>query len=218
MSETTGPPDTEVLKRLARHSGDPWVSTNRYFETAEAHMEALWTRLIYPFISDCDFTAVIDLAAGHGRNSEMLRKVAGTLTIMDIQPGNVEFCKERFAGDPGIICVVNSGYDLAPVADASTTLIYCFDAMVHFDSDVVRSYLRDTLRVLKPGGRGFFHHSNYAVAGVDWKDAPSARNFMTAELFKHYAIKEGLSIVRQQVINWGNLESHDCLTLVERPV
>ena len=33
--------------------------------------------------------------------------------------------------------------------------------MVHFDSDVVRAYLKEFRRILKPGGHGFCHHSNY---------------------------------------------------------
>jgi len=87
--------------------------------------------------------------------------------------------------------------------------------MVHFDSDVVRSYLRDAQRVLKVGGHGFFHHSNY-VGGHDWRTNPNSRNFMSKELFEHYALKEQLSVVRQRVINWGLVHDSDCLTLVER--
>ena len=54
--------------------------------------------------------------------------------------------------------------------------------MVHFESDVIRSYLRDTMRVLEPGGRGFFHHSNY-TGGEDWRTNPSSRNFMSQAFF-----------------------------------
>ena len=112
--------------------------------------------------------------------------------------------------------VVNNGYDLQPIPSSSVTLIYCFDAMVHFDSDVVRSYLRDAFRVLVAGGRGFFHHSNY-TGGDDWRANPGSRGFMSAALFSHYAGKEGLRILRQSIIDWGGIRGLDCLTLVERP-
>jgi SAM-dependent methyltransferase len=135
---------------------------------------------------------------------------------MDIQPGNIEVCKQRFAGRKGIDFLVNNGYDLEPVPDGDVTLVYCFDAMVHFDSDVIRSYLRDTRRVLAPKARGFFHHSNY-TGGHDWRTNPQARNFMTKEMFAHYALKEGLNVLSQQVIDWSDEPKIDCLTLVEQP-
>jgi SAM-dependent methyltransferase len=204
------------LSSVATDAGAPWTPDCPYFALAEPHGARLWHALISPFLQGSDFTAVLDLAAGHGRNSVFLRPIAGQLTIMDIQPGNVEVCRTRFGEGPGLSYIVNNGYDFRPVSDDTQTLIYCFDAMVHFDSDIVRSYLGDARRILRPGGRAFFHHSNY-TGGHDWRSNPHARNFMSKELFEHYALKEGLRILRQQVIDWDDLVNGDCLSLVERP-
>lgn len=203
------------LDELARYSGDPWGPGNSYYEMAEPHMQNSWERLIWPFLGGAvDFTHTLDLAAGHGRNSAYLLRYAETLVIMDIQPANIEACRARFATHANVSYYVCSGYDLQPLPNDALTLIYCFDAMVHFDSDVVRSYLRDTYRVLQRGGRAFFHHSNY-TGGHDWRRNPHSRNFMSRELFAHYADKERLTIVKQQVIDWG-VVGLDCFSLVER--
>jgi SAM-dependent methyltransferase len=209
--------DEARLALLAAYSGDPWTPDNPYFQLAEKDGRWLWENLVRPFIGDSDFTDVLDLAAGHGRNSALLLEHAKRLIITDVQAGNVEFCRKRFGESANITYAVVNGYNFQPVGDEALTLIYCFDSMVHFDSDVVRSYLRDSLRVLKPGGRGFFHHSNY-TGGHDWRRNPNARNFMSMELFEHYTLKEGLKIVRQKVINWGSLENSDCLSLIEKPL
>lgn len=180
-------------------------------------MPSLWEKLVWPFIADCEFANVVDLAAGHGRNTSFLLRLAEHVTVMDIQPGNIAICKGRFKGHTNISFIVNNGFDFGTIEDGGTSLIYCFDAMVHFDSDVIRSYLRDSRRILKPGGRAFFHHSNY-IGGHDWRTNLSSRNFMSKELFAHYALKEKLRIIRQTPINWGSDVHLDCLTLVENPV
>lgn len=206
------------LQTLAQYSGDPWNSKNRYFIDAEPHIISQWKGLIFPFLAGSDFRSVVDLAAGHGRNSSMIVSLPELehLWIIDIQSANVEKCRERFSGYHNISFAVNNGYDLRPVPAGTVTLIYCFDAMVHFDSDVVRSYLRDAHRVLAPGGRAFFHHSNY-TGGHDWRKNPGSRNFMSRELMAHYAFKEGLSVLRQTPLDWSGQALLDCITLLEKP-
>ena len=215
-TRSQSPVTPERLASLADYSGAPWTPDNHYFVRAEPYMAALWDGLVWPFIADCDFTHVLDLAAGHGRNTAFLLKFASHVTVMDIQEGNVAACERRFADQKSLSYLKNNGFDFHPVEDNSVTLIYCFDAMVHFDSDVIRSYLCDARRILKPGGRAFLHHSNY-TGGHDWRQNPAARNFMSRALFEHYAVKESLGIVRQQIINWGADVEIDCLSLIEKP-
>ena len=97
--------------------------------------------------------------------------------------------------------------------------MYCFDAMVHFDSDVVRAYLREFNRVLRSGGRCFSHYSNYTGNPTgSYRDHPGGRNFMSKELFEHYATKEGLRPVVSQLVTWTEDEGgFDALTLLEKP-
>lgn len=203
------------LDELAQYSARPFTPDHPYFADAERHLAWAWPNLVWPVIKECDFTSVIDLAAGHGRNCTKLRTVAERILVLDIQPGNVERCRQRFAGDPAFEFAVNNGYDLRPARDADHTLVYCFDAMVHFHRDVIKSYLIDAFRVLKPGGHGFFHHSNY-TGGDDWWTAPANRAYMSRELFAEYAVDAGFEVTHQQVIDWG-FPDHDCLTLVRKP-
>lgn len=205
-----------ALDLAARYAGDPWTPDNPYFAAAEPVMAQLWAEQIQPFIRGSDLRCVLDLATGHGRNAAVLLGQAERLILVDIQPGNVAHCRQRFGDDPRLRYLVNNGYDLADVADAEVTLLYCFDAMVHFDSDVVRAYLCEARRVLVPGGRAFLHHSNYHD-GHDWRAAPHSRAFMSKRLMQHYAQKEGLSVMRQRVIDWGGVARLDCLSLLARP-
>jgi len=207
---------TAALAAAARYAGDPWTPDNPYFAVAEPVMEQLWAEQIQPFLRGSDLRCVLDLATGHGRNAAVLLRQAERLILVEIQPGNIAQCRQRFGEDPRISYLVNSGYDLRDVPDGTVTLLYCFDAMVHFDSDVVRAYLAEARRVLAPGGRAFLHHSNHQE-GHDWRTAPHSRAFMSKALLRHYALKEGLAVVRQRVIDWGGVARLDCLSLLARP-
>lgn len=205
-----------ALDAAARYGGDPWIPENPYFAAAEPVMQRIWADMIEPFIRGSDFTCVLDLATGHGRNAAMLLPLAQRLILVDIQPGNIGICRKRFGSDPRITYLVNNGYDLRDVPAGTVTLLYCFDAMVHFDSDVVRAYLAEARRVLVPGGRAFLHHSNYQD-GDDWRTTPHSRAFMSQPLMRHYAVKEGLTVLRQRVIDWGGVPKLDCLSLLAKP-
>lgn len=205
----------DKLAQLAEEGGAEWKQ-HAYYDAAEQYMEDQWGYTIWPFIGQCDFSCVVDLAAGHGRNTRKLRGVANKVYVVDINEENIRFCKERFAGDNKITFIRNDGFTLHGIPDEEVTLVYCFDAMVHFDSDIIRSYLSEFYRVLKPGGHGFCHHSNYDKnpAG-DLHDNPGWRNFMSQNLFIHYCTKEGFEIVKSQVIDWS-APSMDCLTLFRK--
>lgn len=212
------------LARVAREAGDIWRHSP-YYDSAEKGIESRWTNQIWPFINGMNFDVCVDLAAGHGRNTRKLlaQPRCKKLYLVDINESNIEYCKRRFAEDNRVSFVQNNGYSVDEIPSDEVTCFYSFDSMVHFDSDVVRAYLREIRRVLKPEqGTAFLHHSNYPrklTESLYHNPAnPGGRNFMTAELFQHYACKEGLQMVRQQKIDWfwdGSFT--DCFSLVRRP-
>lgn len=216
-------PDRERLAKLAEEVGEDWKGHSRvalgYYDSAEQWMEQAWTYTIWPFIQECDFSCVVDLAAGHGRNTRKLLEIATKLYVVDINEDNIRFCQQRFAGEKRITYIQNDGFTLSDIASGEVSLIYCFDAMVHFDSDIVRSYLRDFYRVLRPGGHGFCHYSNYDKnPGGYIHDNPGWKNFMSENLFRHYCAKEGLEVVKSLVFDNGTTVQQDCVTLFRKPL
>jgi SAM-dependent methyltransferase len=220
LSEAEAQARRQRLLAAARETGEPYHCAD-YFAAAEADMETYWTSLIWPVLARhaIDFACTLDLAAGHGRNTEVLRRLAERVLVVDMIEECVEACRARFADDPRVTCIQNDGISLASIGDGEVTFVYCFDSMVHFDSDVVRAYLAEFRRVLRPGGHGFCHHSNYSARpGGHFTTNPHWRNFMSCELFAHYCDKEGLEVLHQQTVDWAGDTGLDGFTVLQRPV
>src|ERR1700730_13585683 len=195
-----------LLASAGLQVGRDWKK-NSYYDTAEQGIERQWTQLVWPFLtsdqeSGINFSTTLELAAGHGRNSAKLLPLSDKLHLVDINAENISFLRNRFGDNPKIECHVNDGYSLPFMADHTASFIYCFDSMFLCDSDVVRSYLTKFARILIPGGRVCAHHSNSAGnPGGDLHSNLGWRNFMSQELFSHYAKKEGLTVIQQKQID-----------------
>lgn len=200
-----------------------WVDTP-YYDAVENNARSQWDNLILPFMDgfDIDYSNTMELSVGHGRMTAIMLEVSNHVIGVDVLGENLDFCRERFGDMPNLTLIENDGVTLEAIADDSVSFVFCFDSMIHFDSDVVRSYLAEFRRILKPGGLGFLHHSNLSRnPGGDFQRNPHARNFMSEALFRHYAAKEGLEVPKTQIINWGRgekfVENLDCLSMISRP-
>lgn len=195
-----------------------------YYAAAEEGMVWQWDNLIYPVIKDFDFTKVLELAPGHGRNTNMLRKLAKDITLVDVNKTCIDACINRFGNEMDgckFHYAVNNGSLLPMISDKSITTIYTFDSMVHFDKTIVREYMQEFKRILAPDGKGFLHHSNYGsvAPNSDWARNPGNRSDMTAELLKAYAEDVGLSVVSQKIHGHDegrSIEGLDCVSVVQQ--
>lgn len=213
----------ELAQKAAQNQTPLWEN-NTYYADAEKYIDSQWETYIWPRIKDCDFRHIIDLACGQGRNSEKLLNIVDKrLTLVDLAKNNIKACQERFKGKPGaekIRYVVGDGVSI-PTFDNAVSLVYCWDAMVHFPPEVVYSYLQETYRALQPGGMAFFHHSNFSGNdNIHFGYNPHARNHMTKNLFCYWAKVAGLRIISSDIIDWGSgaytISDLDCITVLKK--
>jgi len=215
-------PDERVRRNLEENRRT-W-SENAYYDAAEAVIDEQWRRWLWPWIGGSDFTRVLELAPGHGRNSAKLAEHAGELVLVDINQSCIDHCRARFAAHPGPCRFeyhVNDGLSLPMVADASVTFVYSWDAMVHFEPAVVRGYVREFARVLRRGGRGAIHVSNFGALASDphttWGENPHGRSQMSRALLHAYLAESGLVLVQDFVFDWEGHADIDCAALFAKP-
>lgn len=196
-----------------------------YFIDSEASIDFQWNQLIHPILKGLDFSVVLDLACGHGRNSEYLRKLTKELHLVDVNQSCLDACRERFGETiegTRVHYHLTDGNHLHFIADQSISLVYTWDSMVHFDKLVVKDYVQEIGRVLRPGGAAFLHHSNFGAVApdTDWAHNHGTRSDMSAELMHKFARTARLKVVRQDLQGrkegWG-CDDLDCVSLLRKP-
>lgn len=101
---------------------------------------------------------VLEIGCGIGR---ILKHVeAGERWGVDIAQGMLDWAKHYLAGQRGIHLVKTNGFDLAGVSGDCFDLVYSLLALQHVNKRAGFSYMRETHRVLRPGGRFFFEFMN----------------------------------------------------------
>jgi ubiquinone/menaquinone biosynthesis C-methylase UbiE len=181
-------------------------------------MHSQWTEDIYPHIKDFNFEICLELAPGHGRNTNMLKEYAKEIHLVDVNESCIVACRNRFGDTDGnchFFYYVNDGHTLKEMQDDSMTCLYSWDAVVHFDKLVVRDYIHEFARVLRSGSYGFVHHSNYGKKEQhnEWMKNPGWRSNMTAELFQKYCNEARLDNIKQELIR----DDLDCISVFQKP-
>jgi SAM-dependent methyltransferase len=211
----------ERLRAFASSEATVWEGSP-YYDEAEQWTHLFWSadQPFRPMFEGLDLDCLVELACGRGRHAQQVigRADLHRYVGVDILPSNIEACRQRI-GDKNhhISFDVTDGVS-PPLNDGEASAVFCYDAMVHFDLEIILAYLRDTARILRPGGRALFHHSNYSSnPGNPFALNPMARSFMSLDLFAHLAHRAGLYPIEQRTIPWGNFANIDGLTLLERP-
>lgn len=146
---------------------------------------------------------------------------AGGITLVDVNQENIDFCQQRFDGNPKIRFYLTLGNNFQDLPDSGYSAIFSYDSMVHFNLIDIANYINDAWRILKPGGKILFHHSNYygAPVGNFYFQNPHGRNFCSGRIFAHLATTAGFEVLSQDLIDWGNkntMKGLDCLSLCQK--
>ena len=200
---------------------DVHENTRYYDDAAQADAVALFWDGNSPFLKmfrQLECNAIIELAVGKGRHVPMYMDRASNIVLVDALGQNIAACRALLGEAPKFRYYVNNGVDLSELADGSYDSLFSYDAVVHFEMLDVWSYLKETARVLAPGRRALYHHSNYSEHPTHvWTQNPHNRNFMSNAIFEHLADRAGLVVLDQAPIHWGHVEYLDGLTLLEKP-
>jgi SAM-dependent methyltransferase len=153
---------------------------------------------------------ILEIAPGFGRCTHYLKDLCRNLVVVDLSERCIEACRQRFAESRHITYHVNDGKSLDAVEDGSVDFAFSYDSLVHAEADVLRAYLVELERKLKPDGVGFIHHSNLgAYVRSNGRLPPYLANAfgnnwraesVTADVFARLCGEAGLECVRQELV------------------
>lgn len=162
--------------------------------------------------------SIVELACGHGRHVPHYMDTAGDITLVDVNQENLDFCRQRFAGNEKIHFYLTPGNNFQDLPNASYSAIFSYDSMIHFNLFDVASYINDAWRILKPGGKILFHHSNYYDAPVEnfYFQNPNWHNFCSDRIFAHLATAAGFKVLSQDLLDASGGKNLGCLSLCQK--
>ncbi|WP_447737821.1 class I SAM-dependent methyltransferase [Aeromonas veronii] len=195
-----------------------------YYKSAELAAQDQYNKFIKPILEklegELDYSNVLDFACGEGRIAELMQERCQHLQLVDASTKAVDVCRERFAKYPHVHVQCNAA-GVLPQADSSLSLVYSWDAMVHFSYKSLDFYLREFSRVLQPHGYVLMHHSNLAALTDHmrvfdvWSLNVNGRSNISKDDISFIAGHYGFNVVNQKVIRWG-AHDIDCISILKK--
>jgi SAM-dependent methyltransferase len=119
---------------------------------------------------------VLDFGCGAGRLSQALAEHAAEVVGLDVSAPMLESARDLDRSDGRVAFVLSEDPDLRSFPDGHFDLVYTERVLQHLPRAVLETYLREFVRVLRPGGVAVVHCPTkpmWTLRGVVWRAAPA---------------------------------------------
>ncbi|MDR1922046.1 MAG: methyltransferase domain-containing protein [Candidatus Adiutrix sp.] len=176
-----------------------------------------WHASILPRIADFIPTdAILEIGQGFGRWSAFLIPQCRQFFGVDLAGQRTAICRELFKNYEHAKFFTNDGLSFPMLEDKSCDFVFSFGSLIFngFGPYELEHYVKDILRVLRPGGAAFLHHrlSDLAHPRVWPVNMPLYRSPLSAVEARQIVERAGGAPVLQEILvtHGGALE---CITV-----
>ncbi|HEY8215723.1 MAG TPA: class I SAM-dependent methyltransferase [Acidimicrobiia bacterium] len=103
---------------------------------------------------------ILEIGCGVGRVGAALAPLCRRWVGADVSANMLRHARERLTGFDNVELVELSGWDLEPIPSSSLDVVYCMVVFMHLDEWERFAYVREAMRVLRPGGRLYVDNFN----------------------------------------------------------
>lgn len=135
----------------------------------------------------------LEIGCGPGRLMKPLSRMFGEIHGVDVSDEMIHLARERLRDIPHAHVHATQGASLSLFADESFDFVYSYAVFQHIPNhDVVLSYMRESRRVLKPGGifRGQFNGLPHGATPDTWSGIS-----MPADEIRTWTREQGLQLL-----------------------
>ncbi len=125
-----------------------YTDENLYRQTAEGTCN-----LLQECVGIRSEDVILEIGAGVGRVGAMLAPLCHEWIGADVSENMVKHIQRRLKKFSNVRTEILNGYDLRNIASGSVDLVYCTVVFMHIEEWERYGYIREGLRVLRPGGR-----------------------------------------------------------------
>jgi len=108
---------------------------------------------------------VLEVGTGVGRIAEHVAPLCKTFTGADVSKNMIKIARERLERFDNVELLSHHKSDLSPFADGSFDKAFFQVVLIHLDREDAYHYMRETARVLRPGGLAWFQFYNLLHPG-----------------------------------------------------
>jgi ubiquinone/menaquinone biosynthesis C-methylase UbiE len=163
--------DGELMRTFwdakARENATYYVSSYRpYHEQDTAQFWEWGDRLAERFLSESGIPfdgteAMLEIGCGVGRMTRYFARRFREVHGVDVAPEMISRARENLRGLENVTLYVGSGGDLRFLDDRSVDFVFSYITFQHIPKRAITvAYIRETGRVLKPGGHFYFQVNN----------------------------------------------------------
>jgi SAM-dependent methyltransferase len=133
-----------------------------------------YQRLVAPVLDRFGFEPrgkqALELGCGAGRMTSALVTRFDHVTAVDISAEMLNRARQLLPGVENVRWKHSNGADLRDIKDASIDFVFTYLVLQHLpDENLVRNYIREMLRVLKPSGMCLFQFNGMEKPNMNWK-------------------------------------------------
>jgi len=133
-----------------------------------------YARLVMPVLNQFGFSpegkTILELGCGAGRMARCFAKHFGRVLAFDVSHQMLSRAQELLPEIKNVSFFLCNGLDLLPTPDESVDFVFTYLVLQHLPTEkLVLSYVREMLRVLRPGGLCLFQFNSMKRPTMNWK-------------------------------------------------